>query len=124
MKTSRILLFIGLFLAAACTSSGGGKGTDFSVPAGFLSDPDLVPASWIEKFQVDPATELAPEQVNQLEALFIAAYDASMQKYQQDYLIPASADLYQLLKRHHPALETLEAEGGRVSLRAIAGMVR
>lgn len=123
MKTLALLAAV-IFAVAAC-SSGGSHGLDFSIPAGFTSDPDLLPSGWIQRFDVDPAAELTPEQAGQLEALFIAAYDASMQKYRQDYLIPADTRLFRLLSRYRPALDAIpRVEGGHVSLREIAATLR
>jgi len=107
-------------LSAACSSGGAPQGIDFSIPAGFASDPDLLPSSWIARYEIDPATELTPEQVRQLDALFIAAHEWSKKKLRQDYMIRTDVKLYQLLKRYHPGLESLPAEGDSIFLGDIA----
>jgi len=124
MTKSAAFVAILVLLSAACGSGGAPRGVDFSVPAGFGSDPDLLPSSWISDYDIDPATELTPEQVRQLETLFIAAYESSVQKLKQDYLIRTDVKLYRLLVRYHPELESIPSEGGSIFLRDIAERLR
>ncbi len=131
MTTRSLLVFIACAVAAA---SSGGEQThaykhlvDFSVPSEFLSEVRFHPVDYLRTFPIpDSRAALQPDQRRRLERLFVAAYDACVAKYGQDYLLPPDSPVYQLLRNNNPRIRALRPlENGRlVFLRSIAEAVR
>ena len=81
----------------------------YSVP----SKLNELPVSYLEGLHVrEPHRQLAEDDRKRLVRLFAWSYAASIRQYRQDYIIPAQAPIYVLLKFNFPELSKREGEAG------------
>jgi hypothetical protein len=131
MKRPCLFAFLVVVLTTVCARAEQSHAykhlPEFTVPKEFRSAVRFHPVDYLRTYPIpDPKTVLNPDQKRRLERLFVAAYDACMAKYRQDYLLPTDAPIYQLLRDNNPKIAALPPmEGGRVVfLGSIAEAVR
>ena len=119
MHTTRLVLF-GLCLAANAESGLPPKYKalpDFRVPDEFRKVQDFHPIGYLEDYPVaNVSAKLPPVLRESLRKLFIAAHDATQEKYQQDYLIDVNCPIVKLLRSNYPEIDQLLRNRAQVTL--------